>query len=679
MTGRRRARCTHVAAGLVAVLALALSAPAMAATDNAGTNFWVTFPGNNGASTLTLTIAAAKAASGSVSAPGLMFSEAFTVAAGSSTTVTVPGTAALQTVAVENRGVHVTANGNVTVTGLNRQDGSSDGFLAFPVDALGTDHRVLAYPNNGGINGTQFGIVAPSDNTAVTITPSATTNGHAAGTPFVVDLNQGQTYLLRESADASADLSGTRIQSTKPVAVFGGHVCANVPSAGTSFCDHLVEQLPPVAAWGRHFVQVPLATRDQDSYRVLGLENGTSLTWTPSTPPGAPTSGNAGSVNDYVTAVPVELNASKPVLLMQFAQGSGADAVPQSDTDPFQAMVPPVEQWLSEYVITTPTMSFSNHLNLAVPTSSVGQVTIDGNAISAGAFTAIVGSAYSVAQVPIGIGPHKLAGPAAFGASLYGWAMTNEAYGYVAGAGAAPIGTIGSLALSPKATTAATDSSFCPVATVRDASQNPVAAVSLDFTVTGANATGGSAVTGSDGQASLCFVHPNTGDSAITARIVNFLTDSATVTWTAPATPPSALPGTTPITTPGPLGPPSTLEFSARVPRKVRLASFVCGVVRKVKCNGLAVNASTPGPGGIVLQVAALKGKKSIALGKLSRRATRAGALKLVFKVKSGRRASKLYRSVKKARAKKLRVVASFAPASGTPARVTRTVVLSPR
>jgi hypothetical protein len=653
----------------------------MAATDNAGTDFWVAFPGNNGASTLTLTITGTAATTGTVSVPGLAFSEAFSVTPGSSTTVTVPDTAALQTVAVENRGVHVTAQGNVTVTGLNRNNGSVDGFLAFPVDSLGTDYRALVYPNNGGINGTQFGIVAPSNDTAVTITPSATTNGHTGGTPFVVDLDQGQTYLLRESADASLDLSGTRIQSDKPVAVFGGHACANIP-AGTPFCDHLVEQLPPVTAWGRHFVQVPLATRDRDTYRLLGLEDATSLSWTPSAPLGAPTSASAGSVNDYATAAPVELSASKPVLLMQFAQSSGADAVAQDDTDPFQSMVPPVEQWLSEYVVTTPAMSFSNYLNLAVPTSSVGQVTIDGTPAAAGSFTAIADSNYSVAQVPIGIGPHTLAGPQAFGASLYGWATTNEAYGYVAGSGAAPIGTIGSLTLSPKATSAATDSSFCPVATVRDGAQEPVAGVSLDFTVTGANATRGFAVTASSGQASICFPHPNTGDSTITARIVNLLSDTATVTWTPPAAPTggdSTSPGGTPASTTGTTtGAAPAGKFSATVPRSARLGSILCGVVRRVKCKGLAVRASAPASGTVALRVAAVKGRKSVTLGKLTRKAS-AGSLRLVFKVKKGTKARKLYRAVKKARARKLRLAITFSPAGGTPAKLTRTIALNPR
>jgi hypothetical protein len=127
------------------------------------------------------------------------------------------------------------------------------------------------------VNGTQFGVVATEDATTVTITPAVTTDGHAAGTPYSIDMDQGQTYQLRNTGPAPADLSGTLIQSSKPVAVFGSHQCANVPP-GNVACDHIVKQLPPTTAWGMNFVSMRLASRTGgDTFRVLASEDATTV------------------------------------------------------------------------------------------------------------------------------------------------------------------------------------------------------------------------------------------------------------------------------------------------------------------------------------------------------------------------------------------------------------------
>ena len=103
------------------------------------------------------------------------------------------------------------------------------------------------------------------------------TGAHAAGVPYNVMLNQGQTYQLINTSAAPADLSGSLVTSDKPVAVFGGHQCANVPS-GATFCDHIEEEMPPVSTWGKTFVTEPLATRlNGDTFRFLASQNSTTI------------------------------------------------------------------------------------------------------------------------------------------------------------------------------------------------------------------------------------------------------------------------------------------------------------------------------------------------------------------------------------------------------------------
>ena len=68
---------------------------------------------------------------------------------------------------------------------------------------------------------------------------------------LTIILNSMETYQM-ESVN---DLTGTRIISSKPLSVFSGSECANVPQ-GIGACDHLVEQVPPTVTWGlKLFVQ----------------------------------------------------------------------------------------------------------------------------------------------------------------------------------------------------------------------------------------------------------------------------------------------------------------------------------------------------------------------------------------------------------------------------------------
>ena len=43
-------------------------------------------------------------------------------------------------------------------------------------------------------------------------------------------------------------------QADKPIAVFAGHSCGNVPNGQYGYCDHVEEQMLPLKAWGTNAV-----------------------------------------------------------------------------------------------------------------------------------------------------------------------------------------------------------------------------------------------------------------------------------------------------------------------------------------------------------------------------------------------------------------------------------------
>jgi len=502
----------------------AVAGPAHA-QDSEGADFWLAFPGNlPGFTELSLFITGDTATSGTVSIPGLAFSAPFGVTPGTVTTVALPQSAELQNSdTIENLGIHVAADAEVTVYGLTRQQFTTDAYLGLPTDALGMDYINLGYKNVNIVNATQFGIVATQDGTAVTITPTETTDGHAAGLAYTIGLDQGQTYLLRNTDPAPADLSGTLIQSSNPIAVFGGHQCANIPP-GSVACDTIVEELPPTAAWGKNFVSVPLATRTGgDTFRVLASQDATTVTLN-----GAIVATlNRGELYEQIISGPAQITADKPVLVMQYSNSSSFDGV---TSDPFEMMIPPYEQFLARYTVSTPASGFpTNYINVEAPDAAVGALTLDGVAIPTGSFTPIGSSGFSGAQVPVDLGSHTLSGPLPFGIQSYGFADF-DSYGYPGGLSLSEVARVASVALAPKTATNQINTQHCVTATVKDQNGNPLSDIRVDFGVTGVNPTTGFAFTNASGDAQFCYTGTNAGDDTITGT-VGALSDTATKTW----------------------------------------------------------------------------------------------------------------------------------------------------
>jgi len=511
---------------LLVISCLLLGMNAQAALDSKGTEFWIMFPSNYQASTtLTLFITGETNTSGTVSIPGLGFSTSFSVTAGVVTSVNIPANAqATGSDAIESKGIRIVSNAEVTVYGLNRIPFTTDAFLALPTDILGTNYINLGYKNTNVVNATEFGIVATANATTVTITPSVTTGARVAGVAYTITLNQGQTYQLVNTGSAPNDLSGTLITSNKPIGVLGGHGCANIPP-GAAACDHVVEMLPPTDAWGKNFVTVPLKTRTKgDTFRFLATEDGTSVTVNGT----VVATLNRGKLHETILTAASQITATKPILVAQYSNGTTFDNV---TSDPFMMLVPPFEQFLGQYTVTTPASGFSgNYINVVAPQAALGTIKLDGVTIPNASFTPIGSSGFWGAQLTVSLGSHNLNSTALpFGVFVYGFDNA-DSYGYPGGQSLAPIAVATTLVLAPKSGTTTVGSSLCLTATVRDQNAQPVVGVRVDFSVTGANPTAGFVNTNANGVASFCYTGTQPGTDQIVASL-GTLTDNATRTW----------------------------------------------------------------------------------------------------------------------------------------------------
>jgi hypothetical protein len=507
---------------------VAATLPALAAPDSKGTDFWLTFPGNfYGGATLTLFITGDVPTTGQVTIPGLEFSTPFTVTPPEVTSVSIPSSADLGSSSdvVTNLGIHVTALNEVSVYGLNRIIATTDAYLGLPTDILGTEYIVLAYKNVDVVNGTQFAIVGTQDGTTVTITPSVTTGGRVVGVPYTITMNQGQTYQLRNTDPAPADLSGTITTSDKPIAVFGSHQCANIPP-GYYACDHIVEELPPTVTWGKNFVTMPLATRLRgDTFRFLASTDGTVV----SVNGAVVATLNRGQLFEQIITEPAQITATQPILVAQYSNSSDYDGV---TSDPFMMLIPPYEQFLGSYTVTTPASGFMiNYINVVAPTAAVGAITLDGSPIPSSSFVAIGSSGFSGAQVAVSLGSHTLSALLPFGVFVYGF-DSYDSYGYPGGLSLAPVVRVTHISLAPKTATNPVGTEHCVTATVTDQNDQPVVGVRVDFNISGANPTAGFATTDNNGHAQACYVGTNPGTDTIVAS-VGTLSDTATKVWVA--------------------------------------------------------------------------------------------------------------------------------------------------
>jgi len=347
---------------------------------------------------------------------------------------------------VSNKTIQVNADDEITLYGVNIRQMSSDAFLGLPDDVLTRRYIVLAYPNGYNVQSgsydmpSEFAVIAVENGTEVRIDPSARLNNDKTLDPFVVTLDSGQVYFAEANWSSEQDVSGTEIRATKPVAVFGGNRRTSIPTSVGNFRDHLVEQLPPLEAWGREALVTPhFNITPQSGYtavvRVLAAFDVTS--WTLDGVAQQPLRA-ARSVEIPLRDKPMVIQADKPILVAQYEHSVG-DVTDfnqgYSLGDPFMMIVSPPEQYDTAYAFQCVNhREFLSHfVNVVIPTDAIASLTIDDVAMAdIVTFMPIPGTRFSYAQIQLAAGAHYARADSGFGLYAYGFGRANS-YGYPGG------------------------------------------------------------------------------------------------------------------------------------------------------------------------------------------------------------------------------------------------------
>lgn len=355
------------------------------------------------------------------------FNQTVPIPANGTAIVTIPGSFRIASPgAASNNGFSINSSASIAayLMDANAPVASNDITNLFPTTSLGTSYRVMAGTSNLVPSGSQMSFVASEDATTVTITPSAAlTTGQAAGVPFTVNLNELQAMEFR--ATGTGDLSGTTIVSNKPIGVFGGHHCGNVP-ASTAFCDHLIEQLPTTGNFGDQFVL--MATNQGgpgDVLKITANEDGTVVTLN-----------NAGVVSTInldagqsFESTPIindrgTVSSNKPILVGQFMIGQAI----AGNGDPAFSLVPDVSQWLAEYIFNVPAGDYVDFLGVAIQSSALGSLFLDGALVNSALFAAVPDSTFVAGNIPVSDGSHRIVANANF--MLLGHGFNNSFASY---------------------------------------------------------------------------------------------------------------------------------------------------------------------------------------------------------------------------------------------------------
>lgn len=376
-----------------------------------GRDFWVAFIANGGnqrPQTLKICATGDTACSVTVSNPLTGWSQSASISAGGNATITLPNADAIPVnySTIENKGFHVTATADIHLTAFFTQLASTDATSILPTHALDTQYIALDYPADPTRTGTgaSVTILATQPNTTVRYIPPCifyNDPSSVVGTPVTRTFTAaGQTLTLMNNA-ANVSLSGMKITSDKPIAVFQGNQMTGVPYT-TPSGDFLYDQSIPVSQWGKEYALIPTIGRSvgdkvrvvADSACTISFSTGGSYTLA------------AGGVREFdlPAASPRILTADKPISVGLCSKGSDYGAEPG---DGSLVMVPPTNRGTCHSVFSTFTTQRINSWYVAVATTQPATMTLDGNSI-ASQFQPIGSTGYSYACISLSSGVHSL-------------------------------------------------------------------------------------------------------------------------------------------------------------------------------------------------------------------------------------------------------------------------------
>lgn len=277
------------------------------------------------------------------------------------------------------------------------------------------------------------------------IAPGTGITAAAGGATAEYDLNAGDVLQLvgvfgAGDSLAHADVSGTVVNASHPVQVIAFNPISNIPDNATN-ADHVEETVLPGEVIGNEYVVAPPTSpsgmvKGGHVVRIYGNVDGTTLTYAPAAPTGAPTTIAAGAVVEFGPVTDAfTVKGSQPFVVGSFMVGGSLQAPPGDKCpdfpcrgDPSMSMEVTPQQFRKAYTFLAPADYETNFADILVPDGAT--VMLDGAALTA-APTPITGTGWSVVREPLkadGGGVHSLSADKNVGLQVMGFGHATSYY-----------------------------------------------------------------------------------------------------------------------------------------------------------------------------------------------------------------------------------------------------------
>lgn len=412
---------------------------------NEGTDFWFAFLEHRdvGRNTMVVMISSLSNTNGIIEMPKRGWSQSFSVRANDVTIINLPAFAeTIGSESVTTTGINVRSTLPVSVYIHQYHAFRSEAAVVLPIPSLGNEYYTMTYEGvtwNGEEYPSEFLLVATEDETEIFVELSdETQRGKMANSTFTIQLDAGETYQVK-GKNGNTDLSGTHLISDKNFAVFAGNTWTEVPlNCGPR--DNLMEQMYPVATWGRQFVSVPNANIIYDTFRLLAAENNTQIKVQRAS--GTQNYNiDEGEFVEFNSGEAAFIQASHPILVAQF--NVGANCSGHSLGDPSMVLLNSIEQTLD--TVTLFNSSFEqiteNYINIIFSTTDRENVIFDGQVLTDRTedIFELANTNFSYARVRVNAGSHTIITQGCgIIATAYGYGEA-ESYAYSGGARFSPI------------------------------------------------------------------------------------------------------------------------------------------------------------------------------------------------------------------------------------------------
>jgi hypothetical protein len=430
----------RLAKAVLVLIAVILSVRA-SAQGYRGTDFWICFPQNAindmGSSGLeqTLFISSDYRTGGVIQPQDDSISIPFNVESGATVSIRIDTTYELTSSSqIERRSLHVTSVQPITLYVVSHRKASTDSYAAIPTSMLGTSYVIAGYttfaaPGERYTLSSQADIVATEDNTMVTaVLSGSTADGLPAGRTVSLPMNKGDVFQLKGGGTV-ADLTGTIVTSTKPIAFVTGHRCAQVPQY-TQFCDMLMEMEPPANDWGKDFIATHFEGKTGYVLRVIAKDDSTQVILNGRV---AAELNKAGYFEIDTLRSDAIIHTSNPVLVGQYSTSAEADT--EKIGDPFMLLLVPNDRFIMEATMTSVEKGmWRDYVNIVVPDSALNSIHLDGQPLKTGNARHI--GKFAVVPYELTSGSHSIVCPIPIALYSYGFGVLTrnyDSYGHTCG------------------------------------------------------------------------------------------------------------------------------------------------------------------------------------------------------------------------------------------------------